>query len=837
MATHGLPDHSLDKPKATFPLILMAKAVNDIVDDLCKRDSRFRIIQDLLREEQTGQPCLSLYEFAGVVLPKGRSVMQTSDLLSGIENEVMDVVLFLRDNESRPVTLKGISNGDGWLASSLYEIMLAVIYEIMDAFDISITAEHVPLKGDLLTHLSLLISLHRQSKQLGLKSPEPPPKTPQLDQGEGESRYRYQNSLASTSERSSTKLIRVLHLLPGSGDSPIYCRLEQRNLDTDEIEEALSYVWGNEEDPKSIYVDNRPFPVTVNLHDILLGLRYQHATRTIWIDAICINQSDPQEKAHQIRLMHNIYSKARKTTIWLTRQTPELAATGDPSDILGSLPPGFGGNTIDQYDLVSILKEVHQPSSSNTLYKTICLGIMLIHCANVILSHEWWERVWTVQEAALPIQHPNIVFRGYEFSFGDLMAASAAIENLQDTITGHFEACLKDDGDGNPRDLEPVLCVWQHQTTYWMLRRSGFILNRLRQSQISPQVGVAPAYMLLMIFSAYKATDPRDKYFALRALLPKIERDLMYPTYNESVESVFTRATAQCFNTSAKALLLSTRFKLLIESQPDSSNATSHPSWAYDFTYSDSHYHSIAAEDDITFDGYLDHNRSWQPEYREGMEGNRFLATPRTLFCTGVHIGTIHTTGIVPYFDDGTEPGGYGEFICRVHFHRNRRNMGRRKRKFATQIFLRTLSACEAFLYKVTSPRSILGRGVRRLLCDALPKETLNIFTLGREEYVNRATNEEDDTVHDRLKRAAGKPYFITDEGIIGIATAPVRVGDALVVIHMSSAYLVLREVEDPEGERSTQEHRIVARAVVSENQDKMRARIQKLESRDFQIV
>lgn len=80
---------------------------------------------------------------------------------------------------------------------------------------------------------------------------------------------------------------------------PIECKLYVRDLNENSIEAALSYVWGkNPVYNKSITIDGSAFNITTNLYDIIRQLPSPDTPREIWIDAICINQSDPEEKAH-----------------------------------------------------------------------------------------------------------------------------------------------------------------------------------------------------------------------------------------------------------------------------------------------------------------------------------------------------------------------------------------------------------------------------------------------------------------------------------------------------------------------------------------------------------
>jgi hypothetical protein len=55
----------------------------------------------------------------------------------------------------------------------------------------------------------------------------------------------------------------------------------------------------------------------MTVKDMLLQLRRPHKHRYLWIDAICLNQKDGDEKAQQIPLMGEIYSQADKLHIWL----------------------------------------------------------------------------------------------------------------------------------------------------------------------------------------------------------------------------------------------------------------------------------------------------------------------------------------------------------------------------------------------------------------------------------------------------------------------------------------------------------------------------------------
>lgn len=114
-----------------------------------------------------------------------------------------------------------------------------------------------------------------------------------------------------------TESIRVLDLEtttdPGS---PLGGTLRVVSLNDQPHFSALSYVWGTDR-TRSILCNGCTLPITRNCHDALLSMRASQKGTAIWVDAICINQKDDEEKAGQISLMQEIYTWAAAVFIWL----------------------------------------------------------------------------------------------------------------------------------------------------------------------------------------------------------------------------------------------------------------------------------------------------------------------------------------------------------------------------------------------------------------------------------------------------------------------------------------------------------------------------------------
>ncbi|KAK2480511.1 hypothetical protein H9L39_06150 [Fusarium oxysporum f. sp. albedinis] len=77
-------------------------------------------------------------------------------------------------------------------------------------------------------------------------------------------------------------------------------------------------MWGNPSVTQPITVDDdKTFPATLSLQTALRHLRLQDGVRRLWVDAVCINQSDNNERSRQVALMKGIYSKAGTVRVWI----------------------------------------------------------------------------------------------------------------------------------------------------------------------------------------------------------------------------------------------------------------------------------------------------------------------------------------------------------------------------------------------------------------------------------------------------------------------------------------------------------------------------------------
>ncbi|KAF2182882.1 HET-domain-containing protein, partial [Zopfia rhizophila CBS 207.26] len=287
----------------------------------------------------------------------------------------------------------------------------------------------------------------------------------------------YAMSLYSHSKLSGLHSIRLLRLMPHEAKAaPIQCQLfnyslrgkyEQPDLDDHtgtHLYEALSYVWGDSDKLQSISIDNHDFPVTVNLYAALSHLRDCTIERIIWVDAVCINQADWEERGRQVQLMAEIYSKANRVVVW-------LGIAADDSD--GAL----------EEIRVAAGNESTNPSGEKKNQQAIL----------ALLQRPWFRRIWVLQEVAAA-RHILIMcgskdIDGYAFCLGlrPLRLSYATCPGLQSLI----------------------------RSVTYLIRGSIFRPKHARSSSDKVSLDIRPLCELIDMYHTHEATERCDKVYAL----------------------------------------------------------------------------------------------------------------------------------------------------------------------------------------------------------------------------------------------------------------------------------------------------------------------------------
>ncbi|KAF5017830.1 hypothetical protein F66182_10212 [Fusarium sp. NRRL 66182] len=241
--------------------------------------------------------------------------------------------------------------------------------------------------------------------------------------------------------------LRLVHV--SVKDSTLYCSLQTYPAPEIPPYVCLSYVWADfgpmwnrgrdfretelevprfsYADTIDIVVNDRRLSIGANLHAALLGLEKHLNGRPIWIDAICINQADQDEKAVQVARMGEIYSAAEKVFIWLGRKHTERNAS---INIL-RVWPAFPADPDD----ANIVFHGKKYKTAKAFFDATSTGSELLSWFSLLrtVTESWWSRVWTVQEF--------ILSRDYAFFYnGEEIPVSEFKKAMDWTyfVAGHF---------------------------------------------------------------------------------------------------------------------------------------------------------------------------------------------------------------------------------------------------------------------------------------------------------------------------------------------------------------------------------------------------------------
>ncbi|KAK0622520.1 heterokaryon incompatibility protein-domain-containing protein [Immersiella caudata] len=294
--------------------------------------------------------------------------------------------------------------------------------------------------------------------------------------------------------------IRLLSISPGNFGDELCCQLVQEDLNRFPLYDAISYTWaddsGDREKNKTIRLGHELLIVTTSCQLALRRARL-HQMQKIWIDAVCINQDDNNERTHQVRLMAQIYANARSVLVYIG----EESATS--SETINLLAEGM-------------TDKVHGDAVTD------------------LLSRPYFWRVWVLQEIALA-RKATLVCGGTTIRWADF---ATRVQGLPMFGRIAFKALLTRPpphityGFCEPDAKWPVLRDEPGQISGVPLALS-FLAPEFRSIEDLPR--------LLDLSSFCEATDPRDQVYALLGLTAGTEGYGFFPDYSTDLKEVYVR--------------------------------------------------------------------------------------------------------------------------------------------------------------------------------------------------------------------------------------------------------------------------------------------------------
>jgi hypothetical protein len=319
--------------------------------------------------------------------------------------------------------------------------------------------------------------------------------------------------------------VRVAVLLAGKEADDIVCSIYHYPLQSCPPYEALSYAWGDQNQLRSILLDRyesekistrQCLSITSNLEEALRHLRLETRSRTLWIDAVCINQSDTAERDAQVSMMREIYSKASRTVVYLGPET-EFSAPGMAfmEKICGSIDPSLlpsrhmrdfavRADALASHPLRLVLEESQALESMVEFF-----------------TRPWWSRVWIVQE--LSVSQKAICVWGKRSLPWEFCTRTVHMFDKYIILIRELPEFLESTAWSKIDDGRTA--VWAVIMTHGMIERSIDL----------------PLSTLLEYFWLSEATEPQDNVYALLGIATDSHPNSITPQYSLETGSVFGR--------------------------------------------------------------------------------------------------------------------------------------------------------------------------------------------------------------------------------------------------------------------------------------------------------
>jgi hypothetical protein len=566
--------------------------------------------------------------------------------------------------------------------------------------------------------------------------------------------------------------IRLLELFPGSSEETVTATLSTVSLDASPPPryEALSYVWGDPTIRREIQISSpgfaMSFTIGVSLEEALIRMRFPDRNRTLWVDAICINQEDIEERESQVSIMGRIYSESAQVLVWLGLEEPSDEAA------LSLINAAAGGEEIFLEDC-----DWDVTRSSETVVRK-CNSV--IQQVTSIFKRPWWSRSWTLQEIVLA---PLVLFYLGRFAVGWNQFVAANLQIQREAMRTSYSLCLD--------------CTKSPFAIGNAIRSLAFYRKCIEEDRMVDLLD------LVVSHRERAATDPRDKVFAFMGMANYNAGDVR-PDYMSSVAKVYTHFTIGEMSARRNLAVLGL-------AELDNRRIPDLPSWSADWSGT-SRRPEIQEVSKMTF--YEHYNACGGQEFAGSIFHER---SKMLLALDGVQIGVVSEVG-----DLHSAPGPGLDYSVLQQWHKISQidSNGDLPYPYSNytvkEAFWRTMIS--DIMTETVDGLSKCHRPVLQQYKDYVWKALSRSRTFSASDwgFLSEAT---DDNYCEYPSVAAAvsvlmitlteRRFFISDEGLFGIAAHNVIEGDSIWIVKGGKLPLVLRKVTANEGKRSNGESQV----------------------------
>ena len=307
---------------------------------------------------------------------------------------------------------------------------------------------------------------------------------------------------------SSTRSIRVLTF---NHTEELTCTFREISIDsanTNDHYAALSYSWAPELPTSIIICNDAPVEISLNLYDAIIALRGTQPAQNLWVDKICINQDDTNEKSQQVGLMREIYGLSKPTIIWLGTAWEDIERTFNTIKPLKAAlqtvrDAQYSGNYGSHGSWAALKESFSLPAP----------GSSELQGFNTLLARGWFSRGWCFQEAILG-ETATVLCGESTASWVDLKDALSALSYFG--LHQHIQH------------------GWQLQHVIMM----GKIADMIHQTP-NPFHPQRSLIHLLQMTHMRGTANAKDKVYAYLGLVREGRDEALQPDYSKSVEQIY----------------------------------------------------------------------------------------------------------------------------------------------------------------------------------------------------------------------------------------------------------------------------------------------------------
>jgi hypothetical protein len=328
------------------------------------------------------------------------------------------------------------------------------------------------------------------------------------------------------------RLLRVLDV-NHTENNKVQCEMTTWPINNTPSYHAISYTWGDPRSNTTILINGRVFQVRTNCEFVLIQAYGFEKTNYYWVDAICINQGNLEEKGMQVSIMGSIYKRAAHV----------LACVGDHA--------GDSEFLVHKLKQRPFTKKRYRGSSPTGLSLRFQLGqrfsttMRFLHAVDRFLERQYFSRLWILQEL-----HNS---QGATFLCGSDSIPKHLVYDMSDGISNHANAF---DASGIVSTTlaaftrkVPVLRRFGAMREYWWKSSNASKEDeRLYHTARRAYLFVGPRndlWTLIDTAALLQCQEKKDKIFGLLSLVDWGSFGSIIPDYTQTdfeVAVVFLRA-------------------------------------------------------------------------------------------------------------------------------------------------------------------------------------------------------------------------------------------------------------------------------------------------------